>query len=351
MIQTSHYKNEVEKYYNEAVAEFDLGHYHLVVGHLNYALYLLDHYNKEDNEYYGEIYKILCRTYMSLKQYDKAEDICSQGILYYQEKDRYQVCYFFNQNILINMNKKKYYKAKFWYERVMSTLTDVLTEAEVEIKVTAIYNLAACYLQEFEVEEAKQLYVQAFKILGKHKSDYMKGRLYLGLGYIYHLLERLDLAEKCYLLCKSHLPPKEEVVAYGRLMHNLAEIYESRGFIEKARESYLISIEDEAVFKLDKNRAAAGFRGIASTYKNEDIKKVQYYCNKALNLMMSNIGVKFMPMEEQELGQIYLLFSYWLKQNGNLQDCKIYLKQAERIFKKYNLKSGLKEIEEMKSYI
>lgn len=348
-IQKSYLQKKIEDYYYKAKIEYQAKNHHLVIGNLTAALDLLDSLALDNDQLYGDIFLILCRAYTNLKHYAKAHQICERGLAFFSTRDRFQVSIFHGQKVFIFMRQGKYQQAISWCFKALKMPFDH-TDEGIEVRGTVLYNLATCYLNLFRYREAKTYYIKVFIFLKSHESSFLLGKILLGMGYVFHYQNELCYAERCYLLAKKALSENSDLISYGRLLHNLGEIYLHRGLEEKARDNFLASLEDEEVYKFDKYRVASSLRGIASTYLNTDMANVHIYSLKALNLLLKDLGVKFGFREEQELGMIFLIFSQWLYQNKS-SDYRIYLSQAELIFEKYQLKAELEQVKHFRSQI
>lgn len=346
--QRADLQKKIEAYYKKAKNEYQAGNYHLVIGNLTSALDVIDSFPFDDHQLCGDIFLMLCRAYTNLKHYAKAHQICDRGIAFFCQRDRYQISVFYNQKVFVFMSQRKYQKAISWCFQTLKISVDLFTEAAMKIKATVLYNLATCYLNLYKYPQAKRYYIKVYIFLKFQKIDFLQGKILLGLGYVFHYQNKLGYAERCYLLAKQVLAEDSDLVSYGRLLHNLGEIYLELGLKAKAREHFLASLPNKEVYKLDKYRAASSLRGIASTYLDGKMKNVHEYSLQALNLMLEDLGIKFSSREEQELGMIFLIISQWLQQNKN-SDSRIYLYQAELIFKKYDMQSELELVKRFRS--
>ncbi len=337
---------EAEKYYFQAEAEFKLRHYHLVVGHLMYALYLLEQYDNEKYELQIKIYLLLVSSHLAMNHISKAHEIWLKGYSLCDEDDIYNICEFYNSQGKLYVAEKNDLGAIKSYTKSLKLLRDDLLESALWTKITATYNMANCFMRLVDYPRAKKAYSEVLKFLKYYKDDILKGRVFMGLGALFHFQDEFSKAKKCYEMSLKFL--SAESLIYRLALHNLAELELTYGHVERARDLYLKALEDEIVCKLDKQRAVSCLLGLAKTYMGCDPAQVHAYCIKALNIAMEGMVNRFAPREERDLGRIFFLLAQLLNIQGDEEKSKIYIAQAESIFNKYKMTSEFEELKEIK---
>lgn len=343
--------SELENYYLDAEKSYRDGYYHQVIGKLQFALYQVEKYEIEPNELIGKMYLILFRSHNNLKHYDKVLESCDQVSRIFIDIDNHILCELYSLKAFALTQKNRYQQATLLNFEILNVIKDDFSKYAVNLKVITLYNQANIYLRKKDLQKAKANYLSAFKLLKKHNNDLKKGRVLLGLGYIFHLEKKLDFTERCYLLAKKYLTYELDPITYGRLLHNLGELYLEIGKIEESRRYFSASLDEKKLYKSDRIRVAGSLRGVASTYLGEDIYSLQEYCLQALNLILKDKCVKFSAKEEEELGQIYLLLSNYLYQKKNFADLKLYLSRASLILEKHNLTHELDKVKKLEQVL
>ncbi|AZR72305.1 hypothetical protein BBF96_02190 [Anoxybacter fermentans] len=338
--------DEIKKYFQKAKEEFKQGHYHLVVGNLTYALQILEQIGEVEDDLLGKIYFLLCISYNKLNDLTKAYKICEKGLNYYKNRDIYWYAKFNNFKGVLLSREKKDQKAIPIYEKTLELLKNENSKQALKRKVSALFNMGNCYVRLSNFSKAKKSYLKAFKLVNLIENNTLKGKILMGIGYIFHRENKLDLAERCYRKAKKFLSDKDDLVNYIRILHNLGEIYLSQGLLKEARRYYKESLKDDKIYTLDRTVATSSLQGLAATYLKSDISKVKTYCIKALDLALEDVTTKFPPRMEKDIGRIFMLLSHWLYYKKKMEECKIYLSQAKIIFEKYNMKFDLKKLKE-----
>ena len=338
---------EAKKYYETANEEFKSGHYHQVVGNLMYALYIMEKVN-EEHELVGQILYLLCRSHLQLKHFEKAHDVWEKGYSFYLGQDVYRECDFSNIKGLIYSGEGKLAKAISHYEQTIKRLKGDTTSDGARLQVIAMYNAANGYLWQSNYSKAKEYYLATFKFFKTYTNMLIRGKVLLGLGYVYHYEERYDFAEKVYKVAMKYITQERDFISYGRLMHNLGEVYLKQGKNELARKHFEKSLEGENIYKADKSRTVSSLCGIAYSYLHTDLTRAKTYSIYALNRAMEGLKSRFSRTEEEDLARIFLLLCHWMYNEQNFTECMIYLKQAETIIKKYSMKPEMAQLEEFK---
>lgn len=344
----STYLAEVERYYLDAEDEFKLEHYHLVVGNLMYALHILEEHHDQEHELAGKISHLLGRAHLRLKHFEKAHEVLERAICFYEDRDPVMVAEIFNLQGLLFSESGKDRKAVTVYAKNIQHIAQYDSPNVAKIRHVAFYNLANCYLRMGEFDRACENYRKLFKLLRNSDNNSLRGKVLMGVGYILHLQGQLASAGRCYKLAKHLIDPVADPIAYGRVAHNLGEIYLAKGSLSKTRELFEESVKQAQLYKMDKLRVASSLSGIAYTYLDSDLEKLKTYSLEALTLTMSGNGNRFSAGEEQELGRAFLLFCHFLYHEGKWEDCKLYLTQAERILTKYKMTFELNQLNQFK---
>lgn len=338
--------DEAMNYYQSAQEEFQHGHYHQVVGNLMYAQYILE--KTEQPDLLCKVYLLMCRTFIQLKNFEKAHDYSEKGLDISSGRNVYDECEFWNIDGVIFSNEGKPAKAVACYRQTASLLTGDTSEIGARLQIAALCNSGNCHLHTPDYPKASESYLKALKLFRYYDDKVIKGRVLLGLGYVYYFMDNLDFAERCFNAARKYITVENDSVSYGRLMHNLGEVYMKRGQLQKARTFYNDSLENENVNRLDKSRTVSSLFGLASTYINSDNEHVKKFCISALSRAMEGITSRFSKREEKDVGRVFFLLAECLHKENNLAECRIYLHQAESIFKKYNLQEDLQKLNQFK---
>lgn len=342
------YIEDVEKYFQEAEEEFRKEHHHLVVGNLMYAAHILQSIGEEEHEVVGKIYHLLCKAHQKLKHNEKAHEFWDKAFAFYQDRDIYMLADLHNIKGILSSEEKKDHKAIPCYEETLRLLHNEDTPRQKHLVSIALFNLGNCHLRLGELEAAKGYYRKAYKCLKGTDLRNLRGKVLLGFGYLYHVQNKFATAGRLYRLAQHYIDPDRDPVAYGRLLHNLGEVCLAKGKMEETRKLFEESINKG--LNGDKLRVASSFTGIAYTYLESDMSKLKTNSMEALNLAMNGIATRFSGDGERELGRVFLLFSHWLYHEGRIADCKLYLKQAESILRKYDMTVELNKLERLKLY-
>lgn len=340
------YIEDVQKYFQEAEVEFQKGHYHLVVGNLMYAAHILKSVGEEEHEIVGKIYHLLCKAHQKLKHIEKAYEIWDKAYAFYQDRDIYMLADLYNIKGILCSEEQKDRKAIQCYEETLRLLKDEDTPRQKVLVSLALFNLGNCHMRSGDRTISKEYYRKAFKCLNNTELKNLRGKILMGLGYLYHIENKIATAGRLYKLAQQCIDQDRDPIAYGRVLHNLGEVYLTKGDMEETRKLFEASISKGIVG--DKLRVASSFTGIAYTYLDSDMAKLKTNSMEALNLAMNGIATRFSAAGERELGRVFLLFSHWLFHEGKIPDCKLYLKQAEAILRKYDMTMELNKLERLK---
>lgn len=343
------YIEDVQKYLQEAEEEFQKEHYHLVIGNLMYAAHILKSVGEEEHEMVGRIYHLLSKAHQKLKHIEKAYEMLEKAFDFYQDRDIYMVADLNNIKGVLLSEEKKDKAAIKCYEETLRLLKDEDTPQQKHLVGLALFNLGNCHMRTGDRALALDYYRQAYKCLkGLEGAKFrnLQGKVLMGLGYLYHLNNKVATAGRLYKLAQFYIDPDRDPIAFGRLLHNLGEVYLTKGDMDETRKLFEESINKGLTG--DKLRVASSFTGLAYTYLNSDMSKLKINSMEALNLAMNGIATRFSGDGERELGRVFLLFSHWLYYEGKIADCKLYLKQAEAILRKYDMTVELNKLERLK---
>lgn len=336
--------NEAKKYYHKAEDEYKQRHYHLVVGNLMYALNIMEEIGEEEDELNGKIYYLLARSHLSLKNYEKVHSFWEASYFFYLERDAYRVCELYNMRGMLMSSQGMNKKAISCYQRVLETIKNDHSEKALPIHTKAFYNLANCYIRIGKHIEARRHYLRAYRLQLKWDNPLLQGQILMGLGVAYQYDHKDISTLRCYEKALQFINPSN-YVTFGRLLHNLGDLYLRMEKMEDARDFFEESIKEEHYYKLDRSRVISSLRGLASTYVHSDLEKVKAYSMKALEMILERGVTKFTKIEEKDLAYIYQLLCYWMAQERKLEECKIYLSQAKAIFRKLGLRSEVDKLE------
>ncbi|MCK4259074.1 MAG: tetratricopeptide repeat protein [Halanaerobiales bacterium] len=340
---------EIEKFLFQAEAEFKLGHYHLVVGNLMFALHLLEPISREKFDLMVKIYLLLIKSHLEMKHITKAHEMWKKGYCLCDKKDNYTVAEFYNLQGKLYSTEKKYFLAIQSYMTTLNLLANDISELSILPKITAMFNIATCHMRKGDYSKAKNAYNETIELLKYYESDSIKGRTFMGLGTLYHFQGEINISKQYYEKSLKLLSPNTDPIVYGLLLHNLAELELSRGQIKNARKLYKKGLGNDLLNKHYKQVTVSCYLGIAKTYVDDDPTLVKEYCKNALNLAMEGLINRFAPREERDLGRIFLLISQILYIEGEKEKSRIYLNQAKSIIKKYNMRNEEIELNELKS--
>lgn len=344
------YMEEALKYYTDAEEEFKQEHYHLAVGNLMYALHILKTIGKFNDELVGKTYYLLCKTHAKLKHYEKSHDVWEKCYQFYLKRDIYKIGDLYNVQALIYTETKKDERAIASYQKTIDLLKDDQSDQAFDLKLLAYYNLSNCYARIGDEQSAKENYIKIYKELKIRGEKYnsARGKILMAIGCLYHYKNQTTMAGRYYMLAKKYIDPEQDGIAYGRLVHNLGEVYLEKGMLGETRKLFEESIALAGDGSIDKLCLTSSFVGLAYTYLEKDMEKLKDHSVEALNLAMNNVSTKFGDIEEQELGRIFLLFCHWLYHEGRLDDAKIYYKQAENILRRHGMAYEIQILDKFK---
>jgi len=188
---------------------------------------------------------------------------------------------------------------------------DIYGIIQTEIKYGKLY-----YLMGENYDESYQHLIDALELIervGKNISVYIKAKLewecYLYLGKVYRLRDNNIKAENFFIqsLEAVRIYELSDNIKEGEILENLAELYISKGDVEKAIEYYNLACEIFFKFGDNSKNAELKFKiGKIHLEFEEDIMKAVNQFEEALEIYEDLGFIKQSALILQKLGDIYL---------------------------------------------
>lgn len=343
--------NEVKKYYQQAEAEFKTGNYSLAVGNLNYIVTIIERVCHIDDHFRDDIYWLLCRSYKILNDFKNAHRVCDKAQAYFKEKDIVVYGRYNNFRGSILSRENRHQEAIEMYHKTLDLLENKRSLNASKRKKTAYYNMGNTYLRLSKIKPARKSYEQAYRLAQMMEIDKTRGNILVGLGVSHYFEGELDEAEYYYQHAIKILSREKSFVGYVRLLHNLADVYYDKGQLDKAKKYYKKTLEDDSIYQRDRVVAVGSLQSLAlvTLEEEDDVEAAIKYCRKGISIALKGVVTRFTSKMEREVGELFLLMARCFKKAGQTSEFKIYLSQAETIFRKYNQEEFLKKVEEYRS--
>ncbi len=328
---------------NEAICHNELGIIHednslfdQAIYHFNRSLEILE--ELEDNpkiikifNNLGNIYFLLKDLEQSYKYYQKAFKLSKQENLIFEEvkssSNLVEVLYLLKDYDRIRKILER--NLIFFKEK-----EDIYGIIQTEIKYGKLY-----YLMEENYDESYHHLNKALELInkiGENISIYIKAKLewecYFYLGKIYHLRDNNTKAENLYLQSLEAVRVFEigDNIKEGEILENLAELYISKGDIERAIEFYDLSREIFYKFGDNNKNAELKFK-IGKIYLEyeQDTTQAMNFFEESLEIYEDLEYFKESAIILHKLGDIYLqrrmieiAISYFEKARNYYQNIK-----------------------------
>lgn len=301
--------------YNElGIIHEDNGYFDQAIYHFNRSLEILNELNDYNKvikllNNLGNIYFLIKDLEQSYNFYQEAFTLAQQHNLLFEEikssSNLVEVLYLLKDYDRIKKILAR--NAEFFKDK-----EDIYGIIQTQIKYGKLY-----YVMGEDYEESHHYLTKALEIINTIKgsmSIYIKAKLewecYFFLGKIYHIRDNNTKAENLFLQSLEAVRIFEinDNIKEGEILENLAELYISKGDIEKAIEYFDLSREIFYKFGDNNKNAELKFK-IGKIYLEfvEDIDKAINYFEEALEIYEDLDYFKESAIILHKLGDIYLL--------------------------------------------
>ncbi|MFX0028907.1 MAG: tetratricopeptide repeat protein [Candidatus Hermodarchaeota archaeon] len=324
----------------------DIGFFDQAIYHFNRSLEILKEV-KDDQKYIkvlnnlGNIYYSVKDLEHSYKYYQNALDLSKQKNLIFEEiktsSNLVEVLYLlkdYDRIKRILTRNMEFFKQK---EDAYGMITTKIKYGKLYYFLSDNYDLA---------NEELNAALQLLERISNNLSIYMRAKLewecYLYLGKINLLWNNLEFTEVCFIksLEAVRIFSIGENINEGEILENLADLYNSKGEIEKAIEYYNLSCE--IFYKFGDNEKCAQIKVIISEkYLNfeEDASRATKFLKEALIIYEDLHYIKESADIHNKLGDIY--------KNNKMQDIALeHYKSARSSYSEIHDEENLKLIEE-----
>ncbi len=313
------------------IIQEDNGYFDQAIYHFNRALEILNDLNDKSKiikvfNNLGNVYFLIKDLEQSYNYYQEAYQLSQQENFIFEEvkssSNLVEVLYLLKDYDLIKRilaNNLAYFKDN---EDVYGIIT-------TNIKYGKLY-----YLIGEDYSESHQHLNTALELINGLKENitvYIKAKLewecFFYLGQIYRLWENLTKAENLFVqsLEAIRIFEIEDNIKEGEILENLAELYISKGDIERAIEYYDLACE--IFYKFGDNRKNADLKlkmGEIYLEFEEDTSKAINYIEEALNFYEDLEYIKESAIIYHKLGDIYLLKGMTNMAISNFESAKDY---------------------------
>ncbi len=301
--------------YNElGIIHEDNGYFDQAIYHFNRSLEILNDLNDYNKvikllNNLGNIYFLIKDLEQSYNFYQEAFTLAQQHNLLFEEikssSNLVEVLYLLKDYDRIKKILAR--NAEFFKDK-----EDIYGIIQTQIKYGKLY-----YVMGEDYEESHHYLTKALEIINTIKgsmSIYIKAKLewecYLFLGKIYHIRDNNTKAENLYLQSLEAVRIFEigDNIKEGEILESLAELYISKGDIEKAIEYFDLS--REVFYKFGDNTKSAELKfKIGKIYLEfvEDIAKAINFFEEALEIYEDLEYFRESAVILHKLGDIYLL--------------------------------------------